>query len=84
MKNILIYMLSFCAAFVFTVIGMAAFRSFMASNDHIHLFSNGAASYVADYSCTIDAPLGRSVESMQASFDECVRLHKEYQEHDRD
>ena len=73
------YIVSFIGAFTCTLAGIALTRTVLGYNDHIHLFHNGSASYIADYSCTIDAPLDRSVESMQASFDECVRLHKEYQ-----
>ena len=79
MKNVITYILSFTLAFTFTVLGIAGFRSAMGYNDHIHLFSNGSASYIADFSCTIDAPLTRSVEDMQKAFDECLKLHKEYQ-----
>ena len=73
------YIVSFIAAFTFTLAGIALARTALGYNDHIHLFHNGSAAYIADSACTIDTPLNRSVESMQASFDECVRLHKEYQ-----
>ena len=79
MKIILVYALRFATAFTFTVIGIVSFRTAMGYNDHIHLLSSGSASYIADFSCTIDAPLTRSVEDMQKAFDECLKLHKEYQ-----
>ena len=81
MKYAMVYIVSFFAAFVFTILGIAGVRTVLGYNDHIHLFHGGSAAYVADSACTIDTPLNRSVESMKRSFDECVRLHVEYQEY---
>ncbi len=80
MKNIIVYVLSFVTAFAFTVAGMAMWRSATGQNDHIYLFHNGSASYIADHACVIDAPLTRTKESMQLAFTECMRLHKIHQE----
>lgn len=79
MKNVITYALSFALAFTFTILGIAGYRTAMGHNDHIHLFSDGSASYIADFSCTVDAPFSRSTKDMQEAFDECLRLHKEYQ-----
>ena len=79
MKNVITYVLSFTLAFTFTILGVAGFRTAMGYNDHIHLFSDGSATYIAGFGCTIDAPLTRSTKDMQEAFDECLRLHKEYQ-----
>ena len=73
------YLFFFSCALVFIILGVGVTRTALGMNDHIHLFDGGSASYVADYSCTIDAPLTRSVEDMQEAFDECLKLHKEYQ-----
>ena len=81
MKFVTTYILSFALAFAFTLLGIAGFRTAMGCNDHIHLFHGGSAAYVADQACTIDTPLNRSADSMKRSFDECVRLHIEYQEY---
>tara|TARA_B100001057_G_scaffold367063_1_gene370429 strand:+ start:1301 stop:1555 length:255 start_codon:yes stop_codon:yes gene_type:complete len=81
MKSAITYVLSFTLAFTFTILGIAGVRTVLGYNDHIHLFHGGSAAYVADQACTIDTPLNRSVDSMKRSFDECVRLHIEYQEY---
>ena len=80
MKYAVTYIVAFIAAFTFTLVGIALARTALGYNDHIHLFHGGSATYIADQACTIDTPLDRDVKSMQASFDECVRLHKEYQD----
>ena len=73
------YLLFFSCALVFIILGVGVTRTALGMNDHIHLLDGGSASYVADYSCTIDAPLTRSVENMQEAFNKCLKLHKEYQ-----
>jgi hypothetical protein len=83
MKYIIVWALSFVTAFIFTLIGMAMWRSATGQNDHIYLFHGSSAAYVADSACTIDTPLNRDVKSMKRSFDECVRLHKIHQKKDQ-
>ena len=38
------------------------------------------AVYISGEACTINAPMDRSVDNMRRAFEQCVRLHAEWQE----